>query len=77
MEDCIDDIKNWIAFNKLKLNKDKTEPLSILPSHPPRKCSVDSITIKSSNCVRNLGNLLNTSMHMKKQVNLIVKNCKL
>ena len=34
-ESCINDIKNWMLINKLKLNDDKTEIMLINPKKIP------------------------------------------
>jgi hypothetical protein len=80
MEDCCEDTRRWMTQNKLKLNKDKTEVLVILPFHQSHKCSIDSLTIgghnvQTSKCVRNLGVLFDSSMLMKDQITSVVKGC--
>ena len=80
MEDCINDIRMWMSFNKLKLNDEKTELLIVVPSRQTHKCSIDSINIggcevRKSDSVRNLGVQFDSTMLMKPQINSLVKSC--
>ena len=66
IEQCIEEIKNWMTINMLKLNDDKTEFI-IFRNHQQLK-KMDHITIGISNKniipiehVRNLGSLLISS----------------
>ena len=59
MEDCIAKIRKWMALNKLKLSKEKTELLTVLPSHETHKWNISSINIggcevRKSECVKAL-----------------------
>ena len=80
IEDCIEDVRQWMTSNKLKLNDEKTELLIILPSRQVHKCNLTSFTIggceiNASSSVRNLGVMFDNRMLMKTQINSIVKNC--
>jgi hypothetical protein len=80
IEDCIQDIRNWMVQNKLKLNDDKTELIIITPSRQSHKCTIKRLQV--GNCevnasanARNLGVVFDNTMSMKDQVNAVVKSC--
>ena len=78
MEDCIEDIRKWMAINKLKLNDDKSELIVITPSRQSNKCNINQITmgnctVDASSSVRNLGVMFDKVMSMKPQINSIIK----
>ena len=80
MENCIIDIQKWMLHKKLKLNEYKRHILICVSSHPTHKCSINSLTIgryniEASDSVRNLGVMFDSCMHMKVQVNSVVKSC--
>ena len=67
-----------MSQNKPKLNDDETELLIIIPSQQTHKCNIASITlgdcdVPKSDCVRNLGILLDSTMQMKQQIAAVVK----
>ena len=75
MESCIDDVRAWLACNKLMCNDSKTELLIIGSRRQLSKISTNCIRvgncdIKSQESVRNLGswfdNHLSMSMHIGK-----------
>ena len=79
MEKCIDEIRNWMACNKLKLNEKKTEVLII--TRKTHKPLVEDIKVRIGDChitpvqhVRNLGGIFDSTMDMKKQVSQTVKS---
>ena len=65
-----------MSQNKLKLSDDKAE--LIILSWQTHKCNKASITIgdfhvTKSDCVRHLGILFDSTMHMKQQIAAVVK----
>ena len=48
MESCIDDIRNWMLNDKLKLNEDKTDFLIIGTSQQLAKVTISSLRIGNS-----------------------------
>jgi hypothetical protein len=80
MQDCINDIKSWMTFNKLKLNDSKTEIMIV--SSPRMSASVqipDSVVIgdssvQFSNSVKNLGVTLDSHLSMQSQVLNLVRS---
>ena len=57
LQDCIAEISDWMDWNRLKLNEDKTELLIV--------GNVGDVNVKSSLCVRNLGVLIDSELTMK------------
>ena len=63
MQKCIDDIKSWMIFNKLKLNDDKTEAMIVSSGRKSRSLSfsfpdfitVGCASVPLSDSVKNLG----------------------
>ena len=78
IEACIQDIRSWMIFNKLKINDDKTEFLLIssqrTPLHSDKSLKIGSCTISSSSSCRNLGVIFDKHANMESQVNNICKN---
>jgi hypothetical protein len=79
MEMCIGSIRHWMNNNYLKLNDSKTDFLVV-----KQKGRVDKVCdnikigddlVTKSNCVKNLGCLLDESLSMEKQVQNISKSC--
>ena len=80
LQSCIEEISCWMNNNKLKLNEDKTEFLIVGTPKQRSKMIVDSINvggvdIKASDCVRNLGVLLDSGLTMEHQIRAISKSC--
>ena len=50
LENCISDVKQWMAANKLKLNDGKTEILHLTSKFANNVTSLDSLQIGSSLC---------------------------
>ena len=78
LQNCIELIKSWMAMNFLKLNDDKTEFIILGSSHnlskvTTKSISIESHTIMSSNCVRNIGAMFDSNMKMANQVGQISK----
>ena len=68
IENCLSDLDEWMALNKLQLNKDKTELLYLYSRHnpqqslPPLRFSSDIIQLSSSS--RNIGVIFDNTMSM-------------
>ena len=79
MEQCIQEVRTWMAYNFLRLNDDKTEVLvigskSMLEKLPVKLLSVGNDNIKISKSARNIGAFFDSSLSMSNQVNHICKN---
>ena len=80
LENCCSKIKEWMLFNRLKLNDDKTEVILLGPEERRNSINLDSIKVGDSdisivNNVRNLGLYLDSNLSMSSHVNYIVKCC--
>jgi hypothetical protein len=78
LQDCIHEVRCWMAANFLKVNEDKTEFIVLGSKHNLKK--VQSSSIKISDCtvtlrenVKNIGATFDSSMKMEDQV---TKTCK-
>jgi hypothetical protein len=79
IESGINDVKEWMRKNMLKLNDDKTEVITFRSKHRSdhkerASVTVGDVTVKSETCVRNLGVLLDETLTMDKQVNAISRS---
>ena len=79
LEKCINDIKHFLANNKLCFNSEKTELLLIGNPQQLKKLNINSIKIdtteiKAVNNVRNLGVFFDRHMTMERQVNHMCRN---
>ena len=77
IEMCISDIENWMAVNKLGLNKGKSE-LLLLNSSFRRCLRLDSLTlgydtVYTFDYARNIGVVCDTTMTLQNHVNALVK----
>ena len=78
IESCVCDIDLWMARNKLKLNRDKTELLLIGSKH--RLCPlldgilVGDCRVHPSDTARNIGVVFDQTLSLDKHVNLIFKS---
>ena len=73
IEECLSDINKWMSFNRLKLNKDKTQLLYLFSKYNPQQslpplCFGTDI-IKPSPYARNIGAIFDTTMSMLPHVN--------
>ena len=80
MEDCLDDIKQWMAWNSMCMNDGKTPYLPIVPKFAAALVDGNVIrvgvsTITASQCVRNIGVFIVRHLDMKKQVSQTVSAC--
>ncbi|KAK6191023.1 hypothetical protein SNE40_002773 [Patella caerulea] len=79
LEKCIDNVKNWMKNNFLKLNDDKTELLKIGTDHRLSTISTNCVkvggaVIHPSNSVRNLGVKFDKNFDMKEHVSNMCKS---
>ena len=76
---CVDDIKEWMCWNYLKLNEKKTEVLIISRKSKQSSSTFASVDIGGHPiipvaCVRNLGVMIDSSALMDKQINNLCKS---
>ena len=78
LEDCIDDIRTWMAHNRLKLNDSKTEVLHVKSRFAKNVASVDinigDTTVSPSEEVRDLGVLLDSCLSMSGYINSVCRS---
>ena len=77
LEDCIEDIRKWMAENLLKLNDDKTEVLLITPRDQAESLAVNVGGFDIAPGVappRNLGVLFDSSMCLNHHINKLCKS---
>ena len=78
IESCVCDIDLWMACNKLKLNRDKTELLVIGSKHRPCPSLggilVGDCRVHPSDTARNIGVVFDQTLLLDKHVNLICKS---
>ena len=76
---CIDDIKDWMTDNKLKLNDDKTEVMIISSSRMstalsiPDSFDIGNASVPFSDTVKNLGVTLDCHLSLKTHVLNLVR----
>ena len=76
---CIDDIKDWMTDNKLKLNDDKTEVMLISSSRMstalsiPGSFDIGNASVPFSDTVKNLGVTLDCHLSLKTHVLNLVR----
>ena len=73
MEKCLEEIRRWMANNKLKLNEKKTEVLVVTTKTTQKHTEhltvkIGDDIIKPSSAVRDLGGWLDDSLSLKEQV---------
>ena len=78
LQNCISDVRAWMAANFLKLNDDKTELLVLGTPQQLEKVSIESVTvgncqIEPSPTVRNIGAHFDQHLKMNHQVSLTCK----
>ena len=78
IEECLSDLDKWMALNKLKLNKDKTELLYLYSKHNPQQ-SLPPIRfgqdiIQPSQFARNIGVIFDSTMTMLPHISSICKS---
>ena len=79
---CLDEIKNWMLSNKLKLNPDKTEVLAVQSRNNFYTWSLESLNLNSagdsiepSSVVKSLGVRFDSYLNFDDHVNAIVHEC--
>ena len=80
IEDCIVDIRLWMAQNCLKLNDSKTEFIIFgsewdLERVENRSVRVGESIVLPSKSVRNIGAMLDSTLTMETHINSIIKSC--
>ena len=80
MEDCLDDIKQWMAWNSMCINDSKIYYLPIAPKFVAAFVYGSAIrvgvsTITALRCIKNLGVFIDRHLDMKKQVPQTVSAC--
>ena len=78
MSSCIKSIGIWMKENKLKLNDEKTELICVGSKNNLKQLSIKSMDINKdsipfSDCVKNLGVFLDSSLSMDSHVNNLCK----
>ncbi len=73
MESCLDNVKQWMLLNKLKMNNSKTEFILIGSRQQLDKIGFDSIkvgdlVVKSVQSVRDLGSYFDSTMSMEPHI---------
>ena len=78
IEECFSDLDKWMSFNKLKLNKDRTELLYLYSKHIPQQSlpplRFGSDIIQPSPCSRNIGVVFDSTISMLPRVNSVCKH---
>ena len=79
VEICVQETNNWMIFNGLKLNEEKTELLLFSSRYRPSPSlefvRVGGEVIQPSSSVRNLGVILDPSVDMEDHIKKICKTC--
>ena len=80
MEDCLDEVKVWMARNSMFMNDGKTQYLPILPKSADAIVDksvirVGEATITASRCVQCLGVCIDRHLDIKKQVSQTISAC--
>jgi predicted nucleic acid-binding Zn-ribbon protein len=80
LEACIQDIREWMKQNHLKLNEAKTEFLVIGSHIQLQKLKIDEIKIgdtivKASKSARNIGAIFDHTLSMKDHINTLCRSC--
>ena len=77
LEKCIDEVKNWMFLNKLKLNDEKTEIILCNPKHYDIDCNeliIGNEKISFSNSAKNLGVYLDNDLSMNCHITNICRS---
>ena len=77
LQSCVFDIDRWMAINKLKLNKDKTELILLHPRFR-NSLTLNCLTLGNETIVpvtkaRNIGVIFDSTMSLESHANSIVK----
>ena len=77
---CVNDIKQWMALNNLKLNADKTETILLGTKHQRGKVKVpmlsigDCVITPTAKAVRNIGVWIDPELSMKEHVQKVCQS---
>lgn len=67
LQNCLNEVKDWLSSNFLNLNENKTEVIVFgKPKH------ID-LGVPPSSCVKNLGVMIDSSFKLDKQISAVVK----
>ena len=82
MENCIEEVKMWMTINMLKLNDDKTEMMFFArrgraEQYLTTTLKIGNATISPSKAVRNLGSIMDPTLSMEEQVNMLIRSASL
>ena len=82
LERCIEDVRQWMVSNKLKLNEDKTEYVLVGSSYFHQQVSKSTSTISigdeiitASQSARNIGAIVDSHLDMKTHIATISSSC--
>ena len=80
LEQCIEDIRKWMASHYLKLNDSKTEFIIFRSPHDTTKVtawtvSVGDTEIFPSSSARNIGAFLDPELNMRSRINNTIRAC--
>ena len=79
MERCLEEVRSWMALNRLKLNTKKTEVMVISSKHDmndsPDTVKVFGEPLQTTNNARNLGIYFDDKLSMEYHVSHVVKKC--
>jgi hypothetical protein len=78
MQNCIEDIRDWMTTSRLKLNDDKTEILVVASPQMISLCKdlsvkIGNVSVTCSQACRNLGVLFDDKMNMKAHLSATCK----
>ena len=78
IEQCVCDIDNWMAINKLKLNQDKTEVVLISSRYRPRppleSLQIGNVNVVPTSSARNLGVIFDQCFNLEEHIKSICKS---
>ena len=78
LEGCLNDVKSWSIKNKLALNDSKTELVHFFSKYssdvPQISVRMGQSVIEPSNIARNLGAVMDSSLSMSQNVDVICKS---
>jgi exonuclease III len=80
LEKCLDDVRKWMAFHKLKLNADKSEYIvirskQIAQTFQTSSLSMDGASLMPSTATKNLGTVMQSDASMDAQVKAVCSAC--
>ena len=79
LQDCCSKVKNWMDYNRLKMNSDKTEFILIGSKQQLQKCNTKQININSENIIMSetikyLGTWIDSNLSFRKHITERCKN---